>query len=219
MKLIFAQDDVELVSNVNNWLTKRLSNSKQTNSKQKIIQLPAGNTPLSLYKNWETQHPSCLYNVIFQQVDDVLTGPKAGCFKSFFEQYLPSYIKQFSSLADSPITPDIAILGVGVNGHLAFHEPEINFNFNYGCVKLSPTTCENLNLSDPTWGISYGAGHFMHCNSVLIIAKGKNKKAIVEKAMHEKNPTSPFSYIIKAHPDCTLVTDQECQDSPGLIKK
>src|SRR3989344_2611554 len=153
MKLIAVQDDVELVSIVNNWIEASLKNS---DSNQKIIQLPAGSTPLSLYKSWENEQPAFLNNAVFQQVDDVLTGPKSSCFKLFFAEHLPSYQQQFLPLSDSPVKPNIVILGVGVNGHLAFHEPEINFNFNYGCVKLSPATCKNLNLSEPTWGLSYG---------------------------------------------------------------
>ncbi len=205
MNRIIVQDEAGLVMAVNNWLQKSLLNSTQ-----KIIQLPAGNTPRYLYQSWEQSRPEFLNNVIFQQVDDVLDGPKAGCFKLFFEEHLPSYKNQFLPLTDTPTAPNIAILGVGANGHLAFHEPKINFSFNYGCVMLSPTTCQNLNLTPPSWGISYGAGHFLQCHSVLIIAKGKNKKAIVETALQEKNPSSAFSYILKSHHNCSLILDQDC---------
>lgn len=207
MKPIVVQDDVALVAVVNNWLQNALLSSSL-----KTVQLPAGSTPISLYKSWTSQPPDflkeILNEVIFQQVDDVLTGPKAGLFKTFFERHLPTYTQRFQPLSNAPLTPDIAILGVGVNGHLAFHEPEVNFNFNYGCVKLSPVTCESLSLSSPTWGISYGAGHFLNCPSLLIIAKGKNKKTIVTKALTEEIPTSPFSYILKTHPNCCLVIDE-----------
>ena len=206
MNLIVAQDDVDFISNLNSWLQQSLLNSVNKN-----VQLPAGQTPEGLYKNWELERPSFLNGLLFQQVDDVLTGPKAGYFKSFFATHLPSYSEQFLPLGDAPVLPNIAILGVGINGHLAFHEPEINFNFNYGCVKLSASTCENLNLKSPTWGISYGAGHFLKCHSLLIIAKGKNKKDMVQKALTEKYPTSAFSYILKSHPNCTLVVDQACK--------
>lgn len=205
MNQIIVQDDVELATTVNSWLQKSLLNSNQ-----KIVQLPAGSTPQSLYRSWESLRPNYLTDVVFQQVDDVLTGSKSGCFKLFFEQHLPSYKNQFLPLSEAPIAPNIAILGVGTNGHLAFHEPEIDYSFNYGCVKLSPMTCQNLNLTYPTWGISYGAGHFLLCHSVLIIAKGKNKKNIVEKALQEVNPSSTFSYILKSHHNCTLILDQDC---------
>ncbi len=205
MNPIIVQDDAQLVVAVNNWLKASLLISTQ-----KLIQLPAGNTPLCLYKNWELQHPEFLKNVRFQQVDDVLTGLKAGQFKLFFEEHLPSYTEQFLPLTDSPTAPDIAILGVGTNGHLAFHEPDINFSFNYGCVKLSDSTCQNLNLTSPSWGVSYGTGHFLKCTSVLIIAKGKSKKAIVEATLKEKNPSSAFSYLVKSHRNCSLILDQDC---------
>lgn len=205
MNLITVQDDVEMISQVNTWLENSISKSV---SKQKIIHLPAGNTPLALYKAWENEPPVFLNEVLFQQVDDVLTGLRAGMFKIFFEEQLPSYQKQFLPLTESPVKPAIAILGVGTNGHLAFHEPEVNFCFNYGCISLSSSTCKNLNLPEPSWGISYGAGHFLQCESILIIARGESKKSIVQQTLNEKTPTTPFSFILKAHPNCILIIDR-----------
>lgn len=203
MKLIHVQDDVELVVNTNYWLKQNLLSSKK-----KVVLLPAGGTPIAIYRNWESEHPDFLNNIQFQQIDDILTGPKAGYFKTFFEQHLPFYSDQMIPLADEPLTPTVAILGVGLNGHLAFHEPEINFNFNYGCVKLSDVSCQSLALDQATWGLSYGLAHFMKCPAVLVIAKGQNKKDIVEKSLTEAVPSSPFSYLLKKHPHCTLILDQ-----------
>lgn len=212
MNHILAQDDVEFISSASHWLKTALTDS-QPNSHQTAhqianqitVQLPAGSTPKSLYHYWESTRPDYLQKVHFQQLDDVLTGPKKDHFKLFFQQHLPSYVNQFIPLANSPITPGIAILGVGLNGHLAFHEPEINFNFNYGCVKLSTSTCKNLGLAEPTWGLSYGVAHFMQCQAVLILAKGENKKAIVQKALQESTASSPLSYVLKSHANCTLL--------------
>lgn len=205
MNTISVQDDAELIANVNSWLESSIARS---DSAQKIIQLPAGQTPLALYKSWEQKRPGFLNQLLFQQVDDVLTGPKEGCFKLFFEEHLPSYQKQFLPLSNSPIAPGIAILGVGTNGHLAFHEPEINLNLNFGCVRLSTSTCESLKINEPAWGVTYGAAHFLRCSSVMIIAKGSSKKAILETALNEKIPTSPLSYILKSHRNCSLVIDR-----------
>lgn len=205
MNIISVQGDDELIYKVNTWLEHSLSN---INSGQKIVLLPAGNTPQTLYKSWERSPPAFLNGILFQQVDDVLTGPKSGCFKLFFDEQLPSYHKQFLPLTDSPLAPGVAVLGVGPNGHLAFHEPEVSLSFNYGCVRLSGSTCESLNISEPTWGITYGAAHFMQCPSLMIIAKGQNKKAILEKALNEIIPSSPFSFVLKSHPNCTLIIEQ-----------
>lgn len=192
----------ELIFHINEWLKKGLD----PDSKQNLL-LPAGKTPVDLYQNWETTKPEFLKFYTFQQLDDVLTGPQAGIFKKFFCEHLPSFQKQFQDLSVEPLKAQQAILGVGTNGHLAFHEPEIDFSFNYGCVRLSEETCRNLKLTDPTWGLSYGAGHFMNCSSVLIIATGENKKNIIEKSLEESSPSTPFSYLLKNHIDCTFITD------------
>ena len=205
MNTISVQDDAELIDRTNAWTEASLL---AFTSPQKIIQLPAGNTPLALYRSWELTRPAFLNGLLFQQVDDVITGPKSGCFKSFFNEHLPSYQKQFLPLTGSPVVPGIAILGIGANGHLAFHEPEINITLNYGCVQLSESTCAGLGVTAPTWGLTYGAGHFARCKALLIIAKGKNKRPILEKAMSEIEPTSPLSYILKIHSNCTLIIDR-----------
>lgn len=205
MNTISVQDDAELIERTNAWTEVSLSTFS---SPQKILQLPAGNTPLALFRSWELNRPGFLSRLLFQQVDDVLTGPKSGCFKSFFVEQLPSFQKQFLPLTGSPVEPGIAILGVGANGHLAFHEPEINMSLNYGCVQLSDSTCAGLGVTGTTWGLTYGAGHFARCKALLIIAKGKNKRPILEKAMAEIEPTSPLSYILKTHPNCTLIIDR-----------
>ena len=205
MNTISVQDDAELIDRTNTWAEISLSAFR---SPQKILQLPAGNTPIALYKSWELNPPSFLNGMLFQQVDDVITGPKSGCFKVFFDEHLPSFQKQLLPLTDSPVVPGIVILGVGANGHLAFHEPEINMNLNYGCVQLSDSTCASLGVTQPTWGLTYGVGHFARCKAILIIAKGGNKKPILERAMTEKEPSSPLSYILKTHPNCTLIIDR-----------
>ena len=205
MNIISVQDDAELIDSANTWTQDSLSTFS---SPQKILQLPAGNTPVALYRSWELNRPDFLNGVLFQQVDDVLTGPKSGCFRSFFHEHLPSYQKHFLPLTGSPIAPGLAILGIGANGHLAFHEPEISMNLNYGCVQLSDSTCAGLGVTGLTWGLTYGAGHFAKCSALLIIAKGKNKKPILDTAMAENEPSSPLSYILKTHSNCTLIIDR-----------
>lgn len=192
----------ELIAHINDWLQKDLDQQVTEN-----LLLPAGKTPIELYQNWESVKPSFLKNYRFQQLDDVLTGSQAGLFKKFFQQHLPSYQNQFQDLSADAVKTDRALLGVGTNGHLAFHEPGISFNFNYGCIKLSTETCQNLKLEESTWGLSYGAGHFMKCSSVLIIATGEHKKTIVEKSLAEAEPSTPFSFLLKNHIDCTFITD------------
>lgn len=203
MKLVVVQDDVELIGYVNQWLQQYLANLNIKN-----ILLPAGSTPINIYKNWEALHPEFLKTAQFQQLDEIITGPKAGYFKTFFKKHLPTYFSQFTELAAEAQKPGLALLGVGLNGHLAFHEPEINHNLNYGCVKLSEITCKSLQIDEPTWGLTYGAAHFIKCPAVLIVANGSSKKEIVRRALSETEASSAFSYILKMHPNCTLLVDK-----------
>ena len=89
-----------------------------------------------------------------------LTGPKKGVFKIFLEENLPHYRHQIRFVDDCSRAADLAILGLGLNGHVAFHEPGIDGSFYSGSVRLSEITCDHLGLERGTWGVSYGAGAF-----------------------------------------------------------
>lgn len=49
-----------------------------------LIHLPAGSTPIPIYKQWEKMRPEFLNSLRFQQVDEVITGNRKGLFENFF---------------------------------------------------------------------------------------------------------------------------------------
>ena len=167
--------------------------------------VPAGNTPVLIYRHWERSHPSYLDDVEFLQIDDIVSGPKAGLFKSFFIEHLPSFQKQMRYIENCDVQADAAILGIGLNVHVAFHEPEIAKDFYGGCVKLSPATCKNLGSSNDTWGISYGLSAFSQVKHALMIAFGESKRSVLSEML------SPLCELPSAHlarqPQVTVLTD------------
>ena len=79
--------------------------------------LPAGRTPESLYALWERERPEWLERIMFKQIDDVMNGPQAGMFRKFFEQHLPSYLRQFEWIDQADSRADVAIHGVSIDSH------------------------------------------------------------------------------------------------------
>lgn len=175
----------------------------------KKVFLPAGNTPIPLYRAMEERPLKQLQGVKLLQVDEVLTGPKAGTFKAFFESHLPSFTDQFEWIEDATSIAELSILGVGLNGHVAFHEPGLPANFSAGCLKLTPTTCEVLGVNGPTWGVSYGAETFMRSQAILVLVRGENKRSILKQAL-QPGSVLPAAEIFK-HPRVTLITDFELE--------
>lgn len=182
------------------WLEKRVLSGARS------VFLPAGRTPETLYALWENEKPSWLSGVRFKQIDDVLTGPQAGVFRQFFETHLPSYVNQFEWIDRADSEADVAVLGLGLNGHIAFHEPVLPRDFLGGCVQLTEITRRTLGLADPTWGITYGASTFMKCRSILMIAAGETKRDVVAR-LCERSTSLPATSLLQ-HRDFSLIVDQ-----------
>lgn len=170
------------------------------------IYIPAGNTPIALYKIWQNEQPAYLRNKTLVQIDDVLTGRSKGLFKTFFEEHLPSHTNQIEFIHAAGHQADLAILGLGLNGHVAFHEPGVPEHFYSGCVKLTEITRKNLDLEDPTWGITYGAEAFLRTKAILMMVSGKSKREVVKRLLN-RDATLPATRLL-SHPNFTLLCDR-----------
>lgn len=210
MKLHVCKDSQEVAQQSHLWLEEI---SKNFNKFRLFV--PAGSTPLGLYNIWESHRPDFLERATLVQVDDILDGPKRGHFKQFFSDHLPSYQKNFEYIEQANEGSDLAILGLGLNGHIAFHEPEIDLSFFSGCVRLSKETCDTLKLQEPTWGISYGLQAFMACKKILLMVTGKAKQKIL-KNLIEMRGHFPALYL-SSHSDLTLIVDRAAMGNDLVV--
>lgn len=106
---------------------------------------------------------------------------------------------------------DIQLLGIGLNGHIGFNEPDISFEKTTHIVDLDDSTIQaNSRFFDsiddvPKKAITMGIKSIMQSKKVILIANGPEKKDIVEKALYGPvNPDVPAS-ILQFHPDLTVV--------------
>ncbi|MEK7357725.1 MAG: 6-phosphogluconolactonase, partial [Bdellovibrionota bacterium] len=109
-------------------------------------------------------------------------------------------------LLEGDAVADVAILGLGLNGHVAFHEPGLGRDFFSGCVKLSDTTVGQLAAEPETWGITYGAGAFARCRSVCIMVGGASKRDVLKRLL-AGDDSLPATALMK-HPDLTIFADR-----------
>ena len=171
---------------------------------QQRVFIPAGNTPLPIYRQWATSPSAHLRSLRFLQIDDVLSGPKAGSFRQFLQQELGPYQSQIEWIGEADHLADVALLGVGLNGHVAFHEPSLPRDFYSGCVPLAAETRHHLTLGDNSWGITYGVGAFLRCSKILILARGEQKRQVLRQATQSRH--LPIAWIME-HPQSTLIAD------------
>lgn len=109
---------------------------------------------------------------------------------------------------------DLQLLGIGLDGHIGFNEPDNCFIKNTHVVDLHESTI-NANsrffssISEvPTKAITMGMLSIMQAKKILLIANGANKKDILEKAFFGPIiPQVPAS-ILQLHPDITVIYSQ-----------
>lgn len=197
MQTLVSKDDRDWVTLAWTWIHTNVKHGQR-------VFVPAGGTPTPLYRKLCAEPSDLWKSLKLVQIDEILTGPKKGIFKSYFEKELAPFTNQMEWIEKADKPADVAILGVGVNGHVAFHEPQMPKNFVAGCVRLSDETLGYLDLKDPTWGVTYGVQAFVRAKKILVLAQGEAKEKILKQALAKRN--LPVSWILE-HPDVTLISN------------
>ena len=106
---------------------------------------------------------------------------------------------------------DLQLLGIGLDGHIGFNEPDSCFTKETHIVELDESTIKaNARFFEseadvPRKAVTMGMGGIMNAKKVLLIANGANKKEILEKAFYGPiTPEVPAS-ILQLHPDVTVI--------------
>ncbi|WP_434338210.1 glucosamine-6-phosphate deaminase [Mycoplasma capricolum] len=109
---------------------------------------------------------------------------------------------------------DLQLLGLGVNGHIGFNEPNTDFDSLTQIVDLTDSTIKaNSRFFDsidkvPTKAISMGLKSIMNAKKILLLATGINKsKAVYHLIEGEITTTWPCS-ILQQHNDVTVIIDK-----------
>ena len=110
---------------------------------------------------------------------------------------------------------DIQLLGIGLDGHIGFNEPDEFFTKETHKVLLDESTIvANARFFEsvddvPKTAITMGMGGIMSAKKVLLIANGQNKKDIIEKAFFGPiTPKVPAS-ILQLHNDVTVIFSEK----------
>jgi glucosamine-6-phosphate deaminase len=131
-------------------------------------------------------------------------------------------------LASAPV--DVAFLGIGENGHIAFNDPPADFEIAdpYIIVNLDDA-CRQQQVGEawfaditqvPKSAISISAREILKANEILAVVPGPRKaeavKACFEGAI---SPMAPAS-ILRTHPNATVYLDKHSASllSPALQK-
>ena len=110
---------------------------------------------------------------------------------------------------------DLQLLGIGLDGHIGFNEPDKYFVKSTHVVDLHESTIKAnsrffANIDEvPKRAITMGMVSIMQAKKILLIASGKEKRDILEKAFYGPiTPEIPAS-ILQPHPDITVIYSEK----------
>lgn len=235
MKILVFEKEEHLDAYVGEYICHFIRNHSQP-----VIGFATGSTPLGVYRyfidNYQAQkvsfrqvrafnldeyvgltpsHPrsfaSAMKNELFSHIDilpeniNALDGSKEDMIQE---------CQRYESLIDAnPI--DIQILGIGMDGHIAYNEPGSPLDGACHVVDLHQESIESSldygfdHIEDvPTQGVTQGIGTIMKAKQLIMMAKGE-KKADLMKRMIYGEVTSDFpSSIIQRHPNVIVCLDR-----------
>ncbi len=123
--------------------------------------------------------------------------------------------KAYDAFIESLGGTDLQLLGIGLDGHIGFNEPDEFFTKETRPVKLDESTIDaNARFFEsredvPKMAITMGIMSIMNAKKILLVANGMNKKEIVEKAFF--GPITPHipASILQLHPDVTVIYTED----------
>ncbi len=123
--------------------------------------------------------------------------------------------KAYDKMIENSAGVDVQVLGIGVNGHIGFNEPDENLITTTHLTSLTDSTVSaNSRFFDsidevPRYAVTMGIGTIMRAKSIILLASGKGKHDAVTKLIDGKLTTACPATMLKLHSNVTLICDEE----------
>jgi glucosamine-6-phosphate deaminase len=129
-----------------------------------------------------------------------------------------------TQLASAPI--DIAFLGIGENGHIAFNDPPADFNTEEPYIMVTlDEACRQQQVGEawfadlsqvPKQALSMSAKQILKAKEILAVVPDQRKARAVKACFEgEISPMAPAS-ILRSHPNATVYLDTNSASMLGL---
>ena len=188
--------------------------------------LPTGGTPIGMYKELVNDSHLDWWNVTTFNLDEYegIDPNHPESYENFmnrnlfdhieidrFNVWFPSLEKVYDDVIDNMGGLDLTILGIGTNGHIAFNEPGSPFYSKTRLVNLDKQTIEDNSRffksidEVPTQAITMGLDTIMKSKEIVLIAQGKKKLEIIQKAMFGDITEDIPASILQKHDNLTIL--------------
>jgi glucosamine-6-phosphate deaminase len=202
---------------------------------QPAIALPSGSTPKPLYRELSrAANIDALEATTVFAVDELLGVPRShpATNASYFRA-TPRFpvaalhiltsdtsdpeeeCARFARLIHSVGGLDLAVLGIGINGHLAFNEPGSPFDSRTRRVRLAQSTREayaewfSTPEGTPGEGMTLGLADLIDARQVLLLARGSDKAVVLQQALQGPVTQDVPASILQRHRRLTVLCDSD----------
>lgn len=207
---------------------------------ESLLELPGGDTPLGIFKyiveaakNKTVDFSKCSF-VSLDEWENLGYDTKGSCKQTLFDciyKLLPIDIEKQVCFFDGKEDLekeckrvdqfifdhgkiDIAVLGIGMNGHIGFNEPGVNEDQYCTIVPLDNVTQsvsvkyfgKQLNIEH---GITLGMKHFFEAKEVILIADSVRKAEIVKKVVEGPQTREVPASLMQRVEGSMLFVDEE----------
>jgi len=223
-------------TDLTSWAAARVASQLRRN-RRLVLLLPVGRTVIPIYRalallnkvGWVSFRRATTFNLDELRV----SPPDSRSFRAFMERNLFSKIdlprRQIRFLrGDAPDVdrecaryerqlareglPDVALVGIGANGHVAYLEPARSLPPRTSLVRLSASTRRGLAADGvrpvPREAFTVGIETILSSKAILLVATGRKKAAAVAAALAGPvTPRCPASFL-SLHPRLEILLDR-----------
>jgi glucosamine-6-phosphate deaminase len=172
---------------------------------------------LDEYKGMPVTHPASFRKYLKERILDKVQPKQVHYLNGDAPDAEAEVLRYESLLKAHPI--DIACIGIGENGHIAFNDPPVaDFN-DPKLVKVVELdeACRKQQLGEgwfptledvPTHALSLTIPAIMRCKTISCVVPDERKAEAVYNTLNAEISTACPATILRTHPDCVLYLDE-----------
>ena len=162
----------------------------------------------------ETDNGSCRYHLNQQLFEPLKIQPQKICFFNGRAGDLDGECSKVEEFIERNGGIDVAIIGIGLNGHIGMNEPGTSPQSRSHIAAIDPITQQVgqkyfTEAKQLTTGLTLGIANILAAKNVILLVGGKHKASIIKQAL-EGEPTIDLpASLLQKHPSFFVFLDEE----------
>lgn len=157
---------------------------------------------------------SCRHHLDLELLDPLQVPEDRICFFDGRADDLEAECERIEKFIRDQGGIDVAVLGLGMNGHVGMNEPGTSLDTRSHVIDLHPITKtvgqkyfkEETEL---TQGITLGIGTLLKANNLIVVVSGKHKAEITQQMLEAEVSENVPATLLRNHPALRIYLDSD----------